>query len=389
MRTRKFLAILGLVAFAALPAGADDRSDALTSFEAASVVIGQKNFKTDACTESKTVKPSAKNLCGIEGPPFVAGSMLFIPDSGTDRVLGYKKVPTKNDAAARLVLGQSNFKKDAFGTGSSSFDFAARVASDGTHLFVVDFSNSRVLIWNSIPTTTDKPADVVVGQPNFSSNTPATTRSGLDHPEGMAVAGGKLFISDRNNNRILIWNSIPTANGAAADVVVGQTNFTSAVAARTQTGLDMPEGIWSDGSRLVAADIDNGRVLIWNTVPTSNGAAADVVVGEADFTSIDNPQPPTAQSMEEPSDVASDGTRLFVADFRNSRILVYDPFPTTNFPEASVVLGQPDFFHSDANLGKNHPSAQSLDSPWGVSISGSRLFVSDLDNARALIYKIK
>src|SRR5277367_3406498 len=213
LRTRKFLAILGLVVFAALPAGADDKSDALTSFEAASVVIGQKNFKTDACTESKKFKPSAKNLCGIEGPPFVAGSMLFIPDSGTDRVLGYKKVPTKNDAAATLVLGQSNFKKDAFGTGSSSFDFAARVASDGTHLFVVDFSNSRVLIWNSIPEDNRQTSRCRCGPAELQFQYPGDHAVGIG-PSGRNGADGKLFISDRNNNRILIWNSIPTANGA-------------------------------------------------------------------------------------------------------------------------------------------------------------------------------
>ena len=43
------------------------------------------------------------------------------------------------------------------------------------------------------------------------------------------MAGGKLYVADTQDNRILIYNKIPTTNNAAADVVVGQPNFTSFV----------------------------------------------------------------------------------------------------------------------------------------------------------------
>ncbi len=114
----------------------------------------------------------------------------------------------------------------------------------------------------------------------------------------------------------MIWNKIPTTNGANADVVVGQPDFTSNSAATTQTGMGEPEGLWSDGTKLVVADFDNNRVLIWNSFPTSNGAPADVVVGQPDFTSADTPDTPDAQSLRQPGGVASDGTRLFVAGFQ-------------------------------------------------------------------------
>ena len=132
-----------------------------------------------------------------------------------------------------------------------------------------------------------------------------------------------------------------------------------------------PEGLWSDGTRLVVADFDNNRVLIWNTIPTTNGAPADVVVGQPDFNSFDSPEPPTAQSLNQPGAVASDGTRLYVADSRNNRILVFSPFPSSNNPTASIVLGQADFTHSDNNAGNASPNAQTLSFPFGMSISGS------------------
>ena len=42
---------------------------------------------------------------------------------------------------------------------------AVAVSSDGVRLFVTDLGFNRVLIWNSIPTANHAPADVVVGRP--------------------------------------------------------------------------------------------------------------------------------------------------------------------------------------------------------------------------------
>ncbi|HWJ41120.1 MAG TPA: hypothetical protein VNT29_08295, partial [Candidatus Limnocylindrales bacterium] len=178
------------------------------------------------------------------------------------------------------------------------------------------------------------------------------------------------------------------SNGANADVVVGQPDFTSSDNHISQTGFNEPAGIWSDGTKLVVADFENSRVLIWNTIPTTNGAPADVVVGQADFNTGDLPNPPTAQSLNRPFGVVSDGARLFVSDTFNNRVLVYSPFPTSNNPTASFVLGQGDFTHGDSNAGNLSPSAQTLSNPYGLFINGSQLIVSDFNNARVLIFGI-
>ena len=360
---------------------AGSKARALSDFEAAQVVIGQTNFTSGDCSS-----PAANTLCTPSGAAGIGKKLLYLPDADNARVLGFKKVPKTNDASANFVLGQTNFSNTNRAVGKSSFGFPSGAKVAGTKLFVVDFDNSRVLIWNKLPTKTDTPANVVVGQPDFTSSTPATTQSGLDRPEvGVTVAKGKLFVSDRNNNRIMIWNKIPTTNGANADVVLGQTDFTSSGFATSQTGLNEPEGIWSDGTKLAVADFFNSRVLIWNSIPTSNGSPADIVVGQPDFTSADN-STLNAQSLNEPGDVTSDGTSLFVADSRNNRILVYSPFPTSNNPTATHVLGQADFTHNLSNLGNLAPSAQSLSFPFGISLKGNQLFVDDESNARFLIF---
>jgi len=89
--------------------------------------------------------------------------------------------------------------------------------------------------------------------------------------------------------------------------------------------------------------------------------------------------------------IFSNGTQLFVADFFNSRVLVWNTFPTGNFQAADVVLGQNNFTcgapNNDGTCGSGSPSANNLNLPNGVFQSGNRLIVSDEGNSRFLVYK--
>jgi Predicted phosphatase len=73
-------------------------------------------------------------------------------------------------------------------------------------------------------------ADVVLGQSDFSSNYSGTTSSSFLNPSDIAVdpTTGKVFISERMNHRILRFSSISTTvNGSSAEAVLGQADFTS------------------------------------------------------------------------------------------------------------------------------------------------------------------
>jgi hypothetical protein len=62
---------------------------------------------------------------------------------------------------------------------------------------------------------------------------------------------------------VLIWNSIPTVNQQPADIVLGQANFNVAVDANLVTGttdahantLLNPVSVSSDGTRLYVSDL--------------------------------------------------------------------------------------------------------------------------------------
>ena len=106
------------------------------------------------------------------------------------------------------------------------------MASDGVHVVVADTDHNRVLIWNRIPTSNNAPADVVVGQQTFNTasvpgNTP--NAKSMRGPQGVWIQNGRLYVADTQNNRVLIFNRIPTSNGVAADVVLGQPDFTTFV----------------------------------------------------------------------------------------------------------------------------------------------------------------
>ena len=378
----------------------------LSNFQSAAVEIGQINF-----TSASSVPAAANTVSVPYGNAFTNGNVLYLPDYGNNRVLGFNSIPTANNASANFVLGQPDFVTTTAGTAANQMNGPETVVIDAGKLLVDEYTNNRILIWNSVPTTTDAPADLVVGQAAFGTSTSGCSQAGLFYPESM-TAGGKLIVADSMNNRILIWNSIPASNGVPADLVLGQSGFIKCAAnddaqtgtagtAPTARTLNYPSGIWSDGTRLVVADANNNRVLIWNTFPTANFTPANVVLGQGDFTHFaanDDAQTgtagtaPTARTLNYPYHLASNGVQLFLIDYSNNRVLVWNSIPTASFTPAAAVLGQGDFTHfaanDDAQTGTagTAPTARTLSSPSGLYAVGTQLFVADASNNRWLIF---
>ncbi len=373
---------------------------ALTTFQNASLVLGQADFTGAAANRSGSV--AGDTIKYPYGDAAWDGAHLYLPDYGNSRVLVYDGFPGTNGAGASYVLGQPTLTASSGGTTASWFNGAETVRAAGGKLFVDDYGNSRVVIFSAIPTTSGAAADVAVGQPDLTSSGTACTSTRLNYPESIFVIGTKLIVADSSNNRVMIWNTIPTASGTAADVVLGQKDFTHCVkndeAGSGISGLSpsaktmfYPTDAWSDGTRLFVADEYNQRVLVWNTFPTSNQAAADLVLGQANFTTATAAT--TAAGMAYPYFLASNGNQLFVSDNNNSRILVWSSLPTTSSVPADVVFGQADFTHGTENDDNQNnmvdasPTARTLNSPSGVTALDDALIVSDEGNNRYLVYR--
>ncbi len=414
-----------------------------TTGQAARAVIGQDTFTTQDNTSTADVVGGVSGLAYANDTLFVADSNRVSASPLNHRVLIYKNLSSMLPAptaelqydrkcpvclgTATVVLGQPDFTTTTENVPATQQDLRlpTAVASDGVHLVVADTNHNRVLIWNSIPTANDQPADVVVGQPDFqssgipSANTP--TAKSMRGPQGVWIQSGKLYVADTQNNRVLIYNRIPTANGTAADVVLGQTNFTTFAEpdlTQQKTGalpnnLLNPVAVSSDGTHLFIADLGYNRVLIWNTIPTTNDAPADVVIGQPDMNSAtannsytldssnvehpvlctisngtdanNNPLYPAHcnSTLSFPRFALSDGTRLFVADGGNDRVLVFNQIPTQNGASADSVIGQ---IGGDVNQASD--AADSLRSPMSLAWDGTNLYVSDAYNRRITVYSV-
>ena len=467
---------ISLVLLAAAAASAADFSTG----QAARLVIGQSTF-----TEGE--QGAGQNLIGAVGGVAYAGDMLFVADGNrvgaspvNQRVLIFKNLsgnlPRPTDelfyytrcpvciGGADVVLGQPDFTSTNIGITQSTMRTPTAVASDGRVLAVADSDNNRVLIWNSIPSANGTPADVVVGQPNFTSNSiPGNIPSAksMRGPSGLWIQNGKLYVADTQNHRVLIFNSIPTSNGAAADLVLGQPNLTTFVepdltkanSGATASNLESPVSVTSDGIRLFVSDLGHNRVMIWNTIPNSNNVPADVIVGQPDVNStLSNNTalcPPSSSgtvstagtavtwvsgdqflteasgdtitingtvyqissvtsataleltatagtntsvayqayptqcnsTMDFPRYALSDGTRLYVADGGNDRVLVYNHIPTSNGAAADVVIGQ-----LGGEINQASDSTDSLRTPLSLAWDGTNLYVADSFNVRVMVY---
>lgn len=272
-------------------------------------------------------------------------------------------------------------------------------------LIITDTNQSAVAIFDGIPKEGEDNRGIILGLPGKGT----CSSEALLYPEATIVAGGKLLIADGSNNRVLIWNTVPTQSHTEPDLVLGQNSFDtckerddnqdgrrdSVTSART---LNHPSGIWSDGEKL--AVLSEGRVLLWNTFPQENFASADVVLGQETMVeALDYEVETNAQTLLPYEGIASNGQQLFIANSERNRVLIWDTWPTENFQQADQLLGQSNFTLDAANdlnqdgtgnddLGEFPNRATNVFSyPAGLSLADDNLIVSDFENRRVLIFK--
>ena len=238
---------------------------------AADMVIGQRSFTTSICGVD------ASTLCHPRGVALDASGNLFVADSNNNRVLVFE-APLTSGESASLLIGQAAFNdKHCNRSGSPGPQTLCGprgvILDPAGNLYVAEDDNSRVLEFNDplpSPPNADITANRVFAQPNFSTITCSVGPSGLCHPDDVALGSfGQLIVTDKDNNRVLVFDNPLTNNGAnqMANEVIGQPNFFSNAPATTASGLAGPTGVAVDSARnLYVTDEDNNRVLRFNRV---------------------------------------------------------------------------------------------------------------------------
>lgn len=399
----------------------------------ADIVLGQLNFTTNA---ANTADPSSMN--GPEGlvvDTTVTPNRVYVSDTGCNRVLGWSSIASlANGAAANIVIGQPNFNTcngNSTGLNASSLSEPDGLAVDAAgNLYVVDLGNNRVLVYPkpfSSGFTAGQPATLVFGQNgNFSSNNcngggGGPTASTLCVPDGIAVdKNGNVYVTERNNNRMLEFNNAFATGNTEANLVFGQcgsfntnisdNNCASPPASGPPSANNFQGPLDGVAINPTTCDVwvsDEGgnRVLeflspLGGTGCSAKGATpttANLVLGQPGFTTTacNNGSLAASAFFCTPKDLHVDSSGdVFVADWTNSRTLEYKT-PAANGAAATIALGQTSTTalqgcnQSTTLLNDTQAVAATLEcNPLGVSEdTAGDVWITDHSNNRVLMYK--
>ena len=194
----------------------------------------------------------------------VESDKFFVVDQGNNRVLIWNNLPRDHGQPADIVIGQKDFvsRSPNMGKGErrasdDSLYFPTDVVLGHTGLFVSDSGNHRVLYWKEIPTENGQLADMVFGQSNFSDNKhnryKQANASTLNDPYG-------LWLEEEENPE---W--VPPDEKAEKSLEEDTSNGSSSEedAEENNTEEEIPEYLF----KLFIADRGNSRVVVWNELP--------------------------------------------------------------------------------------------------------------------------
>jgi uncharacterized protein (TIGR03437 family) len=359
-------------------------------------LTGQPNF-TSGQANANQYQPSNSSLASpLAGAVNNVTNEIWIVDAGNNRVLVFpaqnfpQSLPEYTTAAR--VLGQLDFPYNApnlidgqevffegqqvlSGLVISGGGIVVDKTSTPPHLYIADPGNNRVLgFMNASNVGTDshsilmQKADLVIGQPNLMTSqanySPSNTQlsqaqtpnqTGLNVPTGLAVdSNGNLYVADSLNGRVLRFPkpfSQPTGSLQVANLVLGQSSFTSKIQDASQSTMNLPYGLAlfngptgvSNAGGLAVSDPVHNRILIFDKPAGgdfTSGQAASIVLGQQNFTSTSVPATATTASLNGPHLIASDTSDfLYVADTYNNRLLVFaNASKSVNGATAAVVV---------------------------------------------------
>ena len=234
------------------------------------------------------------------------------------------------------------------------------------------------------------------GSQDFTNTSSGTTASTFNNAKAVYYdsADNRLFVSDSGNSRVLVFNTdsegIPL--DYTADNVLGQSDFTSSTATRTQSGMTEPYGLAYDTTNkylFVKDDLGGagnaGRILVYDVASIIDGENAIKVLGQENFTDNDVTYDQDTIIRGKGLDYDNANKRLFTND---GRTLIWDlSSGITDGMNASWVLGQPDFDTYD-NLTTVSGVWAAISNDVSYDSSNDYLYVGDQGNRRILVYDI-
>jgi hypothetical protein len=255
-----------------------------------------------------------------------ASGNVFIADSHNHRI---RKV--SNGTITTIAgTGAPGYSGDGGAAAAAQLSLPSAVAVDSNgNLYIADTNNQRIRKITGAAITTIAGN----GEELYAGDGTTATAAALDLPTGVAVdATGKVYIADRNNQRVRIVTPagiISTIAGSGPATFSG--GFSGDGAPATAAMLAKPSGVSVDGAgNIYIADTDNQRVR-----QVSGSAVATVAGGSQQGFGGDGGAAISA-ILNSPRAVASDASgNLTIADTLNQRLRTA-VLPTLTFSNDSV-----------------------------------------------------
>ena len=172
-------------------------------------------------------------------------------------------------------------------------------------------------------------------------------------------------------------------SGQEASLILGAPDFNNAGGGLL---FNHPGAPAIDGTRLYLPDKHNNRILIWKELPQGN-VAPDFVLGQRDF--ISNAPGGGREQLNWPVSVAAGKGIVAVADTYNDRILIWLTEPEQNYQAADIQirLRQPAGGPGPAPGPDPGPGGEAyrMEWPWAVWTDGERLIVTATGGSQSIL----
>jgi len=300
-----------------------------------------------------------------KGVGYASGEGLYEPlDNVISKLITlHRGKKTLNEQPLRFDLAR--FKE----RGDSPLFFPGKILADAAsqRLFIADSTHHRIVITDLNGKKIASAGSGLAGKTDGSFD-----KASFNDPQGMALDGDTLYVADRKNDLIraldLKTQKVKTIAGTGEQ---GQDRERGGPA--LTTGLNSPWDLLLHGRTLFIAmaghhqiwtlDLDKGILA-----PYAGNGREDIKDGSLD-----------AASFAQPSGLASDGTRLFVAD---SEVSAVRSLPLSGRGEVASLVGEGLFEFGDVD--GTGPKVR-LQHALGVAFHAGKLYVADTYNSKIKI----
>lgn len=276
----------------------------------------------------------------------------------------------------RIVITDLDGKKIAIaGTGKdglkdgkfeeAQFSDPQGMALDGDTLYVADRRNHSIRALDLKKQTVKRIAGT--GEKSLNFGKPGKTASALKFPMAspwdVMYLNKRLYIAIAGHNQI--WTLDPAKDSMSIYAGNGEEFLKNGSLA--QCAFAQPSGLATDGNRIFVADSETSSIRIVPRIGLNDNVSTIVGKGLFDFGDVNGTG--INVRLQHALGVAYLGGKVYVADTYNSKLKVLDPSKRT----CETWLGDKGLFNE----------------PGGISISGGKMYVADTNNHRIQVVDMK